>query len=226
MRLRASLGPKTFIIMVEASKNTHDLFRDLADVILHADFVSPDSFYDSVAMQEGMLEAFRLFGVNLFGFYGLLIMNDSIIGPISGGLFDVLPRFPSSQPILVAVVIWPKVIISGCGILVNRAAFTAPAFTDYWRYVRFPCGKWGSMLLWEGPLHYSLLAGAKASCFTFTNDVPAVCSSPTAWKELGLPFYKHKKSNDKDKVLQFIESNDPNCDPVDIVVQNVQACII
>lgn len=224
-RLRASLGQNTFIIMVEVSKSITDIFWELADVILHADFVSPDSFYDSAAMQEGMLEAFRLFGVNLFGFYGLLIMNDSIIGPISGGLFDILPKFPATEPILVAVAIWSKVIISGCGILVNRAAFTAPAFTDFWRYIRFPCGKWGAMLLWEGPLHHSLLAGAKASCFTFTNDIMAVSSSPTSWKERGLLFYKHTNSNTQDGVLRFIESRDPHSNSVDSA-QSVQTCNI
>jgi hypothetical protein len=209
-RLRAVLGPKTFIILVEASKFKIKLFETLADVILHADFVSPDSFYDSVAMQEGMLEAFRLFGINLFGFDGLLIMNDSIIGPISGGIINILPMFPSTQPLLVAAAVWSKVIISGSGLLLNRAAFTTAAFSDFWQYVRIPCGKWGSMLLWEGQLHISLLAGTESKCYTFTNDIKALSSSPSVWDERGLPFYKHKNGNDRAEVVRFIKSRFPD----------------
>ena len=80
-RLKWTLGENsTFIVLVEATPNSTESYPD-ADVIVHADFISPNSFYDAAAFQEGILEAFRLFGRNLVGFAALIILNDSIVGP-------------------------------------------------------------------------------------------------------------------------------------------------
>jgi hypothetical protein len=201
-RLREALGLDTFIVAVETGANAEPL--DLADVVLHSEFVSPDTFYDSAAMQEGMLEAYRLFGDALAGFYGLLIINDSLIGPVADGLADVLPGFPDAQPVVVAAAVWSRILISGAGILANRAAFSSQAFVDFWRFVRFPCGKWGSMMLWEGALRLSLVADTKSLCVTFTNDIMALNAHPDQWG--ALPFYKHKNSNDPAAVRRFVEA--------------------
>ena len=198
-RLRESL--RAFIIAVEMSSKSNSID---ADVVLFADSVSPETFYDSVGMQEGMLEAYRLFGTALSGFYGLVILNDSIIGPITDGFANVLPAFPESQPVVVTMAVWSKVLISGAGILVNRAAFTSSAFINFWLYVRFPCGKWGSMMLWEGSMRLSLVADTGSLCMTFTNDISAINAPPSTWGRL--PFYKHKNSPDREAVLQYIDT--------------------
>jgi hypothetical protein len=212
-RLRADLGNNTFIIVVDAVPSSQvrvDVLSQLADVILFADFVSPEAYYDSVAMQEGMLEAFRLFGLELLGFYGLLIMNDSIIGPISDSLATIIPTLPANIPTIVAIAVWPGVVISGSGILVNRAAFSTQAFTDFWRYVRIPCGKWGSMLLWEGIMHTRMLTESQMHCYTLTNDIMALNLGPADWEKRGLNFYKHRNNGDSNAVLRYISEHDPN----------------
>ena len=210
-RLRAALGANTFIIYVEAVPRS-DLrvstaaLMELADVSLFADFVSSNTYYDSAAMQEGMLEAFRLFGVSLLGFYGLIITNDSTMGPIMA-LGDVLPAFSDDQPVLIGWAVWARVVVCGCGVLVNRAAFTVPAFSDYWRFSRFPCGKWGAMMMWEGQVRQSLSVEVGSSCYTFTNNIDAISAHPTQWDALQLPFFKHKGK--EDDVLHYIRSHEP-----------------
>jgi len=215
-RLRAALGADTFIIYVEAVPRSDltvstEALMELADVSLFTDFVSSSTFFDGAVIQEGMLEAFRLFGVGLLDFYGLILTNDSTLGPITA-LGGVLPAFPDDQPVLVGWGVWARVVVCGCGILVNRAAFTVPAFSDYWRYTRFPCGKWGAMMLWEGQVRPSLSVDTGASCYTFTNDIGKVGAHPAQWEGLKLPFFKHKGK--EDEVLRYIRSHEPESTPL------------
>ena len=87
-RLKWTLGENsTFILLVETTPNSTETYSD-ADVIVHADFISPNSFYDAAAFQEGILEAFRLLGRNLVGFAALIILNDSIVGPWVNSEFE------------------------------------------------------------------------------------------------------------------------------------------
>ena len=209
-RLRAALGANTFIIVADAAPSADDgSLADLADVVLRADFVSPDTFFDGATLQEGVLEAYRLFGVGLLGFYGLLVINDSVLGPIAADLADVLPRHPVGDPIMVALSVWAGTVVSGTGLLINRAGFKAAGFSDFWRYMRFPCGKWGSMALWEGPLHAYMVGVAGLRCYTFTNDVTTLNAAPSSWDSGGPPFFKHKNSGDQQAVLRYLESHDP-----------------
>ena len=209
-RLRAALGADAFVIVVDAVHSADDAsLADLADVVLRADFVSPDTFFDGSTLQEGVLEAYRLFGVGLLGVYGLLLINDSVLGPVAAGLADVLPRMPAGEPVMVALAVWAGTVVSGAGLLLNRAGFEAAGFSDFWRYMRFPCGKWGSMALWEGPLHAYMVGVAGLRCHTFTNDVRALNAAPAAWDAGGPPFYKHKNNGDRDAVLRYLDSHDP-----------------
>jgi hypothetical protein len=177
---------------------------------MRADFVSSDTFYDSAAMQEGMLEAYRLFGTGLLGIHGLFMLNDSVLGPVADSLAAALPSVPAGEAALVALGVWPNTVISGCGFLLNRRAFLTPTFVDYWRYSRFPCGKYGSMAFFEGVLHRVFLGQAGMACYTFTNDINALNVHPTEWDARALPFYKHKNSGDADAVLHYIADADAN----------------
>ena len=203
-RLKWILGENnTFIVLVEVTPDTLELYSD-ADVTLHAEFVSPKSFYDAAAFQEGILEAFRLFGRNLVGFTALLILNDSVVGPWVN-LDAALDSSSADTPTLIGFAVWQNVCVSGSGLIFNRAAFESQAFEDYWRFVRFPCGKWSSMLLYEGSMvQYMLRSTPGMRCLTFTNDIHGMQDSlVTSWFDHGLPFYKHKQDLSR---LDFIAS--------------------
>ena len=192
-RLKSTLGENaTYIMLVEATDST-ELYAD-ADATLHAEFVSPKTFYDAAAFQEGILEAFRLFGRNLAGFTALLILNDSVAGPWVN-LNAALDSSSSTVPTLIGFAVWQNVCVSGSGLIFNRAAFESQAFEEYWRFVRFPCGKWSAMLLYEGAMvQYLMRSTPDMRCLTFTNDIHALQDSPAAvWRDRGLPFYKHKQ---------------------------------
>ena len=177
---------RAFIIVVEVANHTAETHA-AADVVVHANFT--DAFYDSAAMQEGMLEAYRLFGFALAGFERLLLLNDSIL------FVGTMPEPPLvDAPVVVAIAgVWSRIIISGAGVLLNRHAFTAAAFVEYWRFMRFPCGKWGSMLLWEGEIARVFVRGTGGRCLTVTNTIADVSRLPPA-AEAQLPFVKHKHS--------------------------------
>jgi len=214
-RLRAALGARTFVIVVETvrfddPRSEWDLAA-LADVVLGAAFVSADTFYDSAALQEGMHEAYRLFGTGLLGIYGLLMLNDSLIGPVTTSLAEALPSLPAGEAAFVAIAVWSNVVISGSGFLLNRPAFLSSAFADYWRYSRFPCGKWGSMALYEGLLHGIFIVSAGMTCYTFTNDIMLLNVPPAEWDARAVPFYKHKNGSPPDAVLRYIA--DADADP-------------
>ena len=203
-RLKWILGENnTFIVLVEVTPDTLELYSD-ADVTLHAEFVSPKSFYDAAAFQEGILEAFRLFGRNLVGFTALLILNDSVVGPWVN-LDNALDSSSVPTPTLIGFAVWQNVCVSGSGLIFNRAAFESQAFEDYWRFVRFPCGKWSAMLLYEGAMvQYMLRSTPDMRCLTFTNDIHVMQDSQvTSWLDHGLPFYKHKQDSSR---LDFIAS--------------------
>ena len=69
-----------------------------------------------------------------------------------------------------------------CFALTNRSSVP--------RYMRFPCGKWGSMGLYEGRLHeYFMDIGAE--CVTFGNDIMQM-NQMDNWQNIQLPYYKHK----------------------------------
>ena len=140
----------TFIVLVEATPDSSESYPD-ADVVVHADFVSPKSFYDAAAFQEGILEAFRLFGRNLVGFAALLILNDSIVGAWVG-LNAALDASAADTPTLIGLAVWQDVCVSRSGLIFNRAALESRTFEEYWHFVRFPCGKWSAMLLYEGSM--------------------------------------------------------------------------
>lgn len=200
-RLKWTLGENnTFIVLVEATPNSTETYPD-ADVIVHANFISPNSFYDAAAFQEGILEAFRLFGRNLVGFSALIILNDSIVGP----WINLKAAFDTSEtPTVIAIAVWQNVCVCGSGLIFNRAAFESQAFVEYWRFVRFPCGKWSAMLIYEGSMvQYLLRSTPEMRCLTFTNDIHSL-SPVTAWRERGVPFYKHKKDQ---FVLDFVVSH-------------------
>ena len=186
-RLRA-LG--AFVIWVEISAHTMPRDVEEADVWLHANLT--DHGYDSAAMQEGVLEAFRLFGAALTGFDLLLLMNDSIVGPMRS-MPSIADRL---EPTAVVVAVSPHSHLCGAGVVLNRAAFAAQGFGEFWRFMRFPCGKWGSMALWEGPMHLSpMLQGVR--CLTFVNQIEALHSDD--WG--ALPFYKHRKGTASEEAV-------------------------
>ena len=202
-RLKWTLGENsTFILLVETTPNSTETYSD-ADVIVHADFISPNSFYDAAAFQEGILEAYRLFGRNLVGFSALIILNDSIVGP----WINLKAAFDTSEtPTVIAMAVWQNVCVCGSGLIFNRAAFESQAFVEYWRFVRFPCGKWSAMLIYEGSMvQYLMRSTPEMRCLTFTNDIHILQDSQvSAWRERGIPFYKHKKDS---SVLDFVASH-------------------
>ena len=207
-RLRAVFGNDAFIIVVDTVIGSwlHEEVSNLADVIIYADFVSSETFYDSAAIQEGMMEAYRLFGLQLLGFGALLVVNDSVIGPLTSTFPKVLDQYPRDQKIFIALGVWPGSNIGGFGFSVNREAFLTSTFSEYWRYMRFFCGKWGSMALYEGGLFPSIVQHGGMSCYTFTNDIMSVSISADLWKGHGLPYYKHKNKASPEDVLNFIQS--------------------
>ena len=75
-------------------------------MVVHAEFVSPNSFYDAAAFQEEIIEAFRLLG--LVGFAALIILNDSIVGPWVS-LNSALDT--SDTPTLIAIAVWQNVCV-------------------------------------------------------------------------------------------------------------------
>ena len=103
--------------------------------------------------------------------------------------------------------VWQNVCVCGSGLIFNRArraAFESQAFVEYWCFVRFPCGKWSAMLIYEGSMvQYLLCSTPEMRCLTFTNDIH-ILSPVTAWRERGIPFYKHKKDS---SVLDYIASH-------------------
>ena len=189
-------------MLVEATPNSTESYPG-ADVVVHAEFVSPNSFYDAAAFQEGILEAFLLFGRNLVGFAALIILNDSVVGPWVS-LNSALDT--SDTPTSIALAVWQNVCVRGSGLIFNRAAFESQAFEEYWRFVRFPCGKWSTMLLYEGSImQYLMRSTPDMRCLTFTTDIHVLHDSPvTVLRERGIPFYKHKKDS---SVLDFIASH-------------------
>ena len=202
-RLRVAFDD-TFIIVVEVTPDSAD--HDSADVTIHADFVSPENFYDAAALQEGVLEAFRLFGSRLAHFSGLLLINDSILGPVTADLGTAFAPYLNGEPVLIGFAVWEPHWVSGSGLFFNRAAFEARAFSDYWRIVRFPCGKWGAMLLYEMSLFRHLMNATGMRCLTFSNDISSLQDVPAStWKDrVTTPFFKHKQSDGEAAVLDFI----------------------
>ena len=201
-RLRAAFDSRVFIIVVEVSPNS--AVHDSADVTMYADFTSPETFYDAAALQEGVLEAFRLFGSRLANFSGLLLINDSILGPLTTDL-GVAP-YLYDGPVLIGFAVWERHWVSGSGLFFNRAAFETKAFSDYWRFVRSPCGKWGAMLLFEMSLVRYLMDAIGMRCLTFSNDIYSLQDVPAStWKDKPTtPFFKHKQSDGEAAVLDFI----------------------
>jgi hypothetical protein len=55
--------------------------------------------------------------------------------------------------------------------------------------MRFPCGKWGSMGLFEGAFH-TYFAAHGAQCRTQTNEIDSLYE-PHRWREHRLSYYKH-----------------------------------
>lgn len=213
-QLRAALGKDAFIIVIDSVKET--VLSDaevskFANVIIHADFISPGTFYDSAAMQEGILEAFRLFGLHLRGFGALFMLNDSVLGPLTNSFARTMTDLLTiqDQKILVVLGVWANVVIGGFGFMVNREAFLSATFTNYWRYTRFGCGKWGSIGLYEGCIHRYLMRNAGMRCYAFTNDIVSVAVPADQWIQRGLPFYKHKSSN-LEAVTAFIRDFKPS----------------
>ena len=122
---------------------------------------------------------------------------------------SVLPKFPDNEPVVVAAAVWSRVVISGSGIMLNRAAFELTQFIEFWLYMRIPCGKWGSMMLWEGILHSILIQKAGMMCYTFSNDIKSLNLAPNQWGDSGLIFYKHKNSGNDVDILNFVTSHNP-----------------
>ena len=220
-RMREALGQDTFIIMVDTVPTQYE--HPLADVVIHADFISPDTFYDSSAMQEGLLEAYRLFGLDLLGFYGLLVINDSLIGPLTTAIGAALPSLQQDEPAVVSLGVWIDHVMTGAGFLLNRPAFLTPSFSDYWRYTRFPCGKFGSMLLYEAYLHH-LFSAAGTQCYTLTNDIMALDTHPSEWGSRALPFYKHKNSKDQEAVQRYMASPPASPTPASPTPASLERC--
>ena len=225
-RLRAILGQDTFIIVADATPSTAGaLSAGLADALVYMDNAAPGA-YDGAIFQEGMLEAYRLFGVHLLGFDALVLLNDSVLGPMLSGLADSLPE----EPTLVAFAVLQQWFVCGCGGVLNRAAFTAPSFTALWRYMRFPCGKRGAIALWEAALHPIQVVQGGIRCYTHTNDLFAMNVGPAGWDSPTntVPVFKHQDCCSRDAVLQYIETHDPSVPPVQRAppVTSLQGCAV
>ena len=81
-----------------------------------------------------MLEAFRLFGWDLVGIEILAIINDSLLGPLDLDLYakwkEALDGAANS---MISMAVWSQTIMTGAGLVFNRAAIENKFFLPWWR---------------------------------------------------------------------------------------------
>jgi len=124
----------------------------------------PPRYYDSAGYQEGMLEAFRLFGTELVGIDLVFIVNDSLLGPLDTRIAEKVQSVQDSK-MMISTGVWKNTVASGAAVAFTRQILDTPAFTNFWRSVS-----------WYSPVTQIL----RAITSILLPLPPGICVSPVA----------------------------------------------
>jgi hypothetical protein len=90
-------------------------------------------YYDDLLLQEGILEAYKIFGKDLIGVEMLVVVNDSLMGPMDLQIYEKW-RAVQNQAII-SMTVWRNTITTGAGMVFTRGALEHKSFSAFWRCV-------------------------------------------------------------------------------------------
>ena len=81
-----------------------------------------------------MLEAFRIFGLELLGIDMVFLVNDSLFGPLDMSLSKKVKAVQGAK--MISTGVWKNAVATGAGVAFTRQMMDKPGFINYWRWVR------------------------------------------------------------------------------------------